>query len=61
MPEAHWPLRHQVTARVRALLGARPESRHSATVPAAFMVGATALVLVDAASALDRILEVLHP
>ncbi|MFB7445816.1 M56 family metallopeptidase [Streptomyces mirabilis] len=54
-------LRHQVTARVRALQGTRPESRHSATVLAASLVTVTALALADAASALGRFLEILHP
>ncbi|MFF0133419.1 M48 family metalloprotease [Streptomyces mirabilis] len=54
-------LRHEVTARVRALRGTRPESRHSAAMLAASLVTMTALALADAASALGRFLEILHP
>ncbi|GHE00883.1 hypothetical protein [Streptomyces alanosinicus] len=54
-------LRHQATARLRALQGARPESRRSAVLLAALMVTVTALALADATSALGRFLEVLHP
>ncbi|WBO62859.1 M48 family metalloprotease [Streptomyces camelliae] len=54
-------LRHQVTERVRALQGARPESRRSAALLAASLVTATALALADATSALGRFLEILHP
>ncbi|MDT0468644.1 M48 family metalloprotease [Streptomyces gibsoniae] len=54
-------LRYQVTARVRALQGARPESRRSAALLSALLVTATALALADATSALGRFLEVLNP
>ncbi|MER6737629.1 M56 family metallopeptidase [Streptomyces puniciscabiei] len=54
-------LRHQVTARVRALQGVRPESRRGAVLLAAALVAVTALALADATSALGRFLEVLHP
>lgn len=54
-------LRHQVTARVRALQGTRPESRRSAAVLAASLVTVTALALADVTSALGRFLEILHP
>ncbi|MFF3518586.1 M48 family metalloprotease [Streptomyces sp. NPDC002573] len=54
-------LRRQVTARVRALQGARPESRRSAAMLATSLVTVTALALADATSALGRFLEVLHP
>lgn len=54
-------LRHKVTARVQALQGARPESRWAAAVPAAVLATATTLALTDAAAALDRLLDVLHP
>ncbi|MFI5977680.1 M48 family metalloprotease [Streptomyces sp. NPDC051452] len=54
-------LRHQVTARVQALQGTRPESRRSAAVLAAALVVATALALIDAASALGRLLEIRYP
>ncbi|GAA3778323.1 hypothetical protein [Streptomyces chiangmaiensis] len=53
--------RHQVTARVRALQGTRPESRHSAAMLAASPVTVIALALADATSALGRFLEILHP
>ncbi|MGW4519100.1 M48 family metalloprotease [Streptomyces sp. NPDC004393] len=54
-------LRRQDTARVRALQGARPESRRSAAMLATSLVTVTALALADATSALGRFLEVLHP
>ncbi|MER6331423.1 M56 family metallopeptidase [Streptomyces sp. NPDC001034] len=54
-------VRHRVTARVQALHGARPESRWAGALPAMALAGATILALVDAASALGRFLDVLHP
>jgi hypothetical protein len=54
-------LGQQVTARVRALQGTRPESRHGAAALAASLVMVSALALADATSALGRFLEILHP
>ncbi|MFF5016694.1 M56 family metallopeptidase [Streptomyces sp. NPDC001165] len=54
-------LRQQVTARVRALQGSRPESRRSAAALSASLVTVTAFALADAALALGRFLEILHP
>jgi hypothetical protein len=50
-----------VTERVRALQGARPESRRSAALLAASLVIVTALAVADATAALGRFLEALHP
>ncbi|MEU6325501.1 hypothetical protein [Streptomyces sp. NPDC047009] len=54
-------LGHQVTARVCALQGTRPESRPGAAMLAASLVTVSALALADATSALGRFLEILHP
>lgn len=54
-------LRHQVTARVRALQGDSPETRRGAALLAAALVGVTALALADTTTALGRFLEILHP
>jgi len=54
-------LRHQVTARVRALQDARPESHWKDAVPALALTAATALALADAAAVLGRFLEILNP
>ncbi|WP_405883758.1 hypothetical protein OG747_37285 [Streptomyces sp. NBC_01384] len=53
-------LRHQVTARVRALQSTRPDSSRRAAALAASLMGVTALALADVTSALGRFLEILH-
>jgi Zn-dependent protease with chaperone function len=54
-------LRHQVTARVRALQDARPENHWKAAAPALALTTATALAPADATAAPGRFLEILNP
>lgn len=54
-------LHRKVTARVQALQGARPHNRWGGALPVAAVAAVTALALADAATALGRFLDVLHP